>query len=68
MLLSPILRIILRYVAGFLVAKGLLDAQTGADLAADADLLHVMEIAAGFTIAAVTEGFYALAKRFGWST
>lgn len=67
-MLSPILRIVLRYLAGFLVAKGLLSAEFGMDLANDADVLALMEIAAGAIIAGATEAFYFVAKKMGWRT
>lgn len=51
-------RIGLRYGAGYL-----LGAATGKALAADADLVLVV----GLAIGAAVEGFYALAKRRGWS-
>lgn len=66
-MLAPVIRIGLRYLAGFLVAKGVIDTNMGANLAADADILSVLEIAAGLAIAAATEVFYILARRLGWA-
>ncbi len=57
-------RIILRYLAGALVALGLLDAPLAAQLAVDPDMLAL--IGAGIGVA--VEGFYAIAKRKGWAT
>jgi hypothetical protein len=59
-----IARIVLRYVAGALVAWGLLAPE-------DADILTMdpeMAVLVGALITAAVEGGYALAKRYGWAT
>lgn len=63
-----IARIVLRYAAGALVAKGLLSADVGATLVGDVDVQGILEIALGGCASLAVEGWYALAKRFGWST
>jgi hypothetical protein len=60
---SVIIRIGLRYGAAFLVARGLLSPDDGATLATDPDVQLVAGMAAG----AVAEGWYFLARKFGWS-
>lgn len=65
---AVIARIALRYLAGFLVAKGLLAPDVGGGLATDPDVLNVVSTVAGLAIAAASEGWYFLAKRFGWGT
>lgn len=65
---APLIRIFLRYLAGILVARGLLTAETGGILSADPDVYAVVETAAGLAIAAATEGYYYLARKWGWST
>lgn len=65
---GPLARIIVRYVAGALVAKGLIDASTGKGIAADADLVWLVDAGLGFGIGAAMEGWYWLAKRYGWKT
>lgn len=62
---GPLIRIGLRYLSGYLVAKGILGA--GYDLSADAEVVSIAEVAVGAVIAAGTEGYYALAKRYGWA-
>lgn len=62
---SVIARIALRYISGALVIKGLLP--EGTDLTADPDLLNVAEVGLGVAIGAATEGWYWLARKFGWS-
>ena len=57
-----IARIIARYLAGALVLYGLLDHPEARAMEPDLALL----IGAG--IGGLTEGVYALAKRFGWAT
>jgi hypothetical protein len=58
-LTAQIIRIILRYLAGFLVAKGVLDAGTGDALADDTALAVSIELAVGSIIAVVTEWSFA---------
>jgi hypothetical protein len=60
---AVISRIALRYIAGALIAKGYLDAGTGDTLASDPDLLMLT----GLAIGVVTEGAYALARKYGWA-
>ena len=57
-------RLIARYLAGALVAYGIIDGGTGQTIALDPDL--ALAIGAGLT--AVTEVGYALAKKYGWAT
>lgn len=61
-------RIILRYVAAALVAKGVFSTDVGATLAGDMDIQGVAEIVVGLVASGAAESWYALAKRFGWST
>ena len=55
-------RIILRFVAGALVGAGLVSVGAGEFIKEDPDLAFLV---AG-VLAAVSEGFYALAKKKGW--
>ncbi len=55
-------RILARYLAGALVAYGVIDAGSGRDLALDPDLALLI----GTSLGAVAEAAYALARRFGW--
>lgn len=63
--MTPIIRILLRVLAGFLVGKGFTEAQT---LAGDPELIALVETGIGAIIWVATEAWYALAKRFGWRT
>ncbi|TSJ60503.1 hypothetical protein FO470_17280 [Starkeya sp. 3C] len=67
-MIGPFSRIALRYVAGFLVAKGLLSGTDGDFLSSDPDVAFVVEAGAGFALGFAVEGFYWLAKRMGWRT
>lgn len=58
----------LRYAAGALVAKGMIDANTGAALVADQAVVDALTSLAGLVLGAATEAVYALAKRMGWRT
>lgn len=60
---SVIVRIGLRYGAGYLVLHGLLSAEDGATLSTDPDV----QMLVGAAIGAATEGWYLLARKFGWS-
>jgi len=61
------IRILLRYAAGALVAKGLLSVEDGASFATDPDLMQLLEVGAGLAIGAATELWYAAARKFGWA-
>jgi hypothetical protein len=63
-LLPVIARIALRYIAGALVAFGVIAPE-------DAVLIHTdpeIVLAVGLAIGALVEGVYAIAKRKGWAT
>jgi hypothetical protein len=62
-LTSQIIRIVVRYLAGFLVAKGLLDTGTGEALATDSALLAGLELAIGGALAVVNETWFARSVR-----
>ena len=61
-------RIALRYLAGLLFAKGLLSATDSDFIANDPDIMMLVEAGAGLALGAAVEGWYWLAKRFGWPT
>lgn len=65
--MGAIIRIGLRYGAGFLVARGLLGESDGNMLAADPEVAAVIETGVGLALGAASEAWYWLAKRFGWS-
>ena len=64
---SVIVRICIRYAAGALVIKGFIPEQIGNQIAADADILNVLEVVTGIGLGALAEGWYWLARRFGWA-
>lgn len=63
--LAPITRIVLRYGAGILVTKGILDAES-TSLFADPELVDLVQIGVGVAVAAGTEVWYWIATKFGW--
>lgn len=63
-MIAVIARIIMRYLAGALVAWGLITAEAGQALGSDADLTLLLGVAIG----AAAEWGYALAKKYGWAT
>lgn len=60
---SVIVRIALRYGAGYLVLKGLLSAEDGTNFATDPDI----QMLVGAGLGVVAEGWYWAARKFGWS-
>jgi len=66
-MIAPVSRILLRYVAGILIAKGWLDAGFGQQFATDTDVLALVQMGVGFAAAAASEGWYWLARKFGWT-
>lgn len=61
---SPLIRIGLRYIAGFLVAKGVIDAGAEGALL-DPGFLTAFETVAGVVIGLVSEFWYKRAKNNG---
>lgn len=66
--MDVVARILLRYGAGFLVAKGLLFPDMGAALEKDPEMLAWVQIGLGVALGAASEAWYWLAKRLGWKT
>jgi len=62
---GPIARILLRYIAGALVAKGLLDPDSAAFFNTDPDLIELVTAAVGVLMGLGTEFFYRLARKMG---
>lgn len=65
---AVLVRIFLRYLAGALVAKGMVSPDLGNYVFADPEIASWVEVGAGIALGGAVEGFYSLAKRFGWST
>lgn len=61
--MAPYIRIALRYLAGYLVFKNLIPAEWAEMIANDPDIVAGI----GIVLALVVEGFYVMAKRFGWA-
>jgi hypothetical protein len=64
---AVVIRIVLRYGAGLLVAKGLLAPEIGPALADDPDIQMVLEVGVGLVAGVLSETWYGLARRFGWA-
>jgi hypothetical protein len=65
--MSVFVRIFLRYLAGALVARGFLMESDGNLLATDPELASLIEMGLGLALGAVSEGWYAFARKFGWA-
>lgn len=61
--MGPYIRIVLRYIAGYLVLKGLLPPELADMIANDPEIAAAI----GVIIAACVECAWALARRFGWA-
>jgi hypothetical protein len=61
-----IIRILLRYLAAMLVARGLLSGDISNLFSNDPDFAAGLDLMLGGALAAVAEGWYLLAHRFGW--
>jgi len=62
---AVIIRIALRYVAAALVARGLFGAEDASAFSADPDIQAAIEAGIGLAIAAGTEWWHYLARKFG---
>ncbi|QAZ46751.1 hypothetical protein [Mesorhizobium sp. Pch-S] len=60
---AVLIRIGLRYGAGYLIARGLLSDDAGNTLATDPDV----QLAIGAALGAAAEGWYFIARKLGWA-
>lgn len=67
-MIGVISRILLRYGIGALVGAGLMSSDIGAALSGDPDVQIVVTTVFSIAAGAAVEGWYVLARRFGWST
>jgi hypothetical protein len=64
--MAPFIRIGLRYLGGYLAARGFL-AQTDTDLFDDPDLVAAISYGGAMLCALIGEGWYVLARKMGWA-
>lgn len=65
--MAPFIRIFLRYVAGVMLAAGYFSDDVAQMIVGDEELVQFLANAAAMAIAAGTEFWYWLSRRFGWS-
>ncbi|MGI6854451.1 hypothetical protein [Mesorhizobium sp. 1B3] len=65
--MAPFIRIFLRYVTLPLLAMGLILPEEQQAIIADPDLVGYVCTGLGFLAPLAAEGWYLLARRFGWS-
>jgi hypothetical protein len=65
-MMGPFIRIGLRYLGGYLAARGFL-AQTDTGIFDDPDLVAAISYGGAALCALASEGWYALAKKWGWA-
>jgi hypothetical protein len=61
--MGPWVRIAIRYGVG-----GIIGYQVADQLASDPDIVAVATVTATAAVGLITEGFYIVAKRWGWAT
>lgn len=64
--LGPVIRILLRYGIGFLIAYGLLT-EGARGLSEDPDAVFLIEMVGYVLLALFVEIWYGLAKKYGWA-
>jgi hypothetical protein len=65
---TVVARIALRWFAAVLVTYGYLTSDLGEMLGGDEDVAAVFEMIVGALLGFIAEGWYYLAKRYGWPT
>lgn len=65
--MSAFVRIFLRYLAAYMVARGFLTEGDGSMLSSDPDLAMMLETGIGFASGAIAEVWFILARKFGWA-
>lgn len=65
--MAPVARILLRYATFPLLALGLILPEEQQAIIADPEAVAYVSTALGFAAPAVAEGWYWLARRFGWA-
>lgn len=66
--MDVLVRILLRYGAGVLIAKGILAPDLGMEFATDPDVIQLAQVGLGLLLGAVSEAWYWLARKLGWRT
>ncbi len=64
---AVVARILLRYLAAALLAKGFLTQDSSSLLSSDPEVVQLIEVGVGAAIGAATELWYFAARRLGWS-
>lgn len=65
--MAPVIRILLRYATAPLLYYGLINEGEASDLIADPEIAQWVSLAAGVVAPIAAEGWYWLAKRWGWA-
>ena len=66
--MAPFIRIALRYLAGVLIAFGIMDPGVAMGMADDAELIEGISTVIGLVVAALTELWYARVRKTGGAT
>lgn len=65
---APVTRIAFRYLAMYVALKGFLPEDLAMEISKDPDFMALFNMGVGAVIGLVNEGWYFLAKKYGWNT
>lgn len=65
--MAPFIRIALRYLTGPLIIFGVINESEASDIISDPELMQWISLGLGMLAPVVSEGWYALARWWGWS-
>jgi hypothetical protein len=65
--MAPLVRILLRYATGPLLALGLIFPEEQQAIIADPEIVRYVSTGLGLLAPVLAEGWYMLARRFGWA-
>lgn len=67
-MISLFIRILLRYIAGYLVLHGFFSQDDASTFMSDPDIAAVLEMGAGVCLGYVVEQWTVFARKMGWKT
>lgn len=66
--MGPIIRIFLRYATFPLLYYGLISESEASDIIADPEVIQWVSLGLGVAAPFISEGWYWVARKFGWTT
>lgn len=65
---AVVIRILLRYLAMWLVAKGYMSDEAGNMFSTDPDIAAMIDVGLGAALGVAAEAWHYVARRLGWTT